>query len=523
MSQMFGWGMRLAGTGGQAGGGGSGAVGFLMSSRTVQAGFAAMNGSNGTTDLDSNTRSSHWNASGAAVNKLKLIYPGWWYSSNVSPAEQNAPNNFTITCAIEYPAGVFTPVTIGTIVAGTNTVSSEVTLSTPIPADTQFWVRTYVSVTAGQKWMLGYQINSNRGEACDRNTGIDKTTSGTITGTSNGCGPIAIVATNYSSGTPVSTRWAGFGDSSVEGATVSIQDINGNQGFVGHACTSNVPYMNIARGGAAAVATASAMTKRLDIMTLVGITDVVVGMGSNDVISNTGIAPSTVTTALQTIYSTITAAGFRVHACPLPPNVTTSLPSIYGVPGTTTASVWAAGNTSTRAIINQYIRTPNAAIFRFNDTSALVETSLDSGLFKTSADFTGGSANVRIPPPRPITIQVGSTTTSFNTDLIVGSGVTTNSLSAKLAAVYFTSGVLTGVARVISSNTLYGTVINTASAVASAPSAGDTAIIYEISLTTDGAHTTDTGHNSILALYYGGSWLWSDMLAQYIAGRNATA
>ena len=121
-------------------GGGGASDAILMSSRTVQPGYGAATGSNGTTDLDSNTRSSHFNDAGVSVTKVKLLLAGWYARSSALPVEVDAPNSVTYVQSIEYPAGTFSADVTTIVAPGDNAPSAEIALSVPIPAFAQFWV-----------------------------------------------------------------------------------------------------------------------------------------------------------------------------------------------------------------------------------------------------------------------------------------------------------------------------------------------------------------------------------------------
>lgn len=490
-------------------------VARLMSSRTVQPGYGAATGSNGTTDIDSNTRSSHFNELGVTVNKLKLLYANWYCRSGTTPAEVAGPNDFTVNASIEYPVGVFSASVPVVVTAGNNVFSAEITPSAPIPTGAQFWVRTFVQVTSGQKWQIGYAVNTGASflEASDRNTGTDLTQGGTISGSNSGCGPIAIVATNYL-GAPA-IAFAGFGDSLTEGGSVSIQDIHLNIGPAGFAMTGNAPYMNLGRGGLLTSASAASMAKRLDAMVKAGVTDVIVTLGTNDFQS--GGAVATLETDLQTTFDTIAAAGMRVRACTLPPNATftTGKPP---VPNSQVTTSWSsAGGASKRGLLNAWLRTANNSIYSVVDVGDQVETARDSGLWKTDADTT----NARILGPVNATVTGSPTTTVIPTDLVSGYGI--NHFSAHVSAVLFTSGVNNGLIRSVLSNTNNGASLTLSAALPSAPSAGDTMVIYRDPYTFEGTHTQAMGHNSILTTaYYGGSFVVADYIANLFFGRNAT-
>lgn len=283
---------------------------LLMGSRFNQMGFNGYTGSDGT-DTDSNSRISSFNETGATVTKLRAYFTNWMANAT---NEQNGYNSITITAALEYPAGTFTPILFGgasskLIAASDLTTESDELTGLSIPAGAQFWIRTYVSVSAGQKWVQGYQISSSLGEAADFTTGVDKTQAGTITNatsssTRRGYGPVAVKATGFS-GTPVAKAFAAVGDSLIMGSTDGNKDGHGNTGYFPRACTGNFPVINLGIAGTSAANNQSAnFTRRGDLLQKIGVTHIFCDWSINDVTASK-------TSSQMQGYATGIAANFK--------------------------------------------------------------------------------------------------------------------------------------------------------------------------------------------------------------------
>lgn len=296
---------------------------LLMSNRLNQMGYGGYAGSDGV-DTDSNSRLSFYNQTGTAVTRAVFYFANWMANAT---NEQAGFNPITVTAAVEYPAGTFQPVTFAgagfaALAVDALRASDEMTFATPIPAGAQYWVRTYVSVSAGQKWPQGYFINTARGEAADFATGADKTLSGTISNatgspTRRGFGPIGIKATGFA-GTPVRRAFASVGDSILMASSDGNFDGIGSTGWNGRALSGIFPHVNFAIAGTTAAGNVPAnFSRRLSALQAIGVTDVLVNYANNDLASTRTYAQ--VTADITAIVANLTGAGLRVHYCtPLP-------------------------------------------------------------------------------------------------------------------------------------------------------------------------------------------------------------
>jgi hypothetical protein len=290
---------------------------LLIGSRFNQMGFAGFVGSDGV-DTDSNTRIASWNETGATVTKLRAIFANWMANAT---NEQDGYNAITVTASIEYPAGTFTPLLFSGAASaslpasggGSLVESDELTLPTPIPASTQFWVRSHVAVSAGQKWVQGYLLAiSGLGEAADFSSGVDKTMGGTITNATPGAnrrgyGPVAVKATAFAE-TPVARAFVGVGDSRVMGSTDVLDPAatgHGNSGYFAKACAGRYPVLNLGIAGTQAQNNLPAnFVRRAALMARAGITHVFGNWSINDI--NAGRTGAQLSDNIATI-----AVGFK--------------------------------------------------------------------------------------------------------------------------------------------------------------------------------------------------------------------
>lgn len=299
---------------------------LLLSNRLNQMGFGGYAGSDGT-DTNGNTRISLFNETGATVTRIKLVFTNWRADATNEVAGYNT---IMVAGSFEYPAGTFNQLTFSGAASVSIPVdgiveSDELTLTTPFPNDAQGWARTYVSVSAGQKWPQGYLINTTRGEAADFATGVDKTMSGTIanaTPTANrrGFGPSAIRATAWT-GVIRKIAIASVGDSILMQAGDGNFDARGSGGWNGRAMSARCPHLNIAIAGTSAFNNQPAnFARRLALLKKSGATHILCNWGFNDI--SAGRLVTQIQADIQAIWNNWTAEGFKVIQCTISPRTT---------------------------------------------------------------------------------------------------------------------------------------------------------------------------------------------------------
>lgn len=117
---------------------------------------------------------------------LRLAYSNHYPASSGGAVETPGPNPITVKASIDYPTGVLFPVTFNgqttvTIQPGATVISDPVGID--LVKGTNFWTRTYVSVTSGQSFPRGaYATHSGNGEGHNYSSagGADVTTSGAV-------------------------------------------------------------------------------------------------------------------------------------------------------------------------------------------------------------------------------------------------------------------------------------------------------------------------------------------------------
>lgn len=437
--------------------------------------------SNGT-NTQQNMRSAHFNQSGVALDEVRVVYGGWY--TNVTNEVANA-NDYTVTASIEYPAGTFAQVTWGgatskVITAGDNIESDYASVSIPVGA--QFWVRTFVQVTAGQTWPLCRTLATALGEVCEfAVSGLaDKTMSGTITGTQQGLRPAAIVAPWKSGMKKVSM--AGLGDSIIYGSGDDLYDNRGNTSWIGRAASDNCPYLPIAVTGTtlANQVLTDKMNYRLDLMNKAGITHIVCNWGINDV----GSGFSTFQTNLNTLWATIKAAmpSVKLYHCTLGPRATASSNRNYYVNANQTPHADYNGSGATGNLINAYIRTAPSPLAGFIENADRLSKARDSGLWKNGTEQPGDAA---LMSADSCTVTGSPTTTNVPYTPLQPSGYylvgTSNYTTGALAGTFAGGSQFSSNASALT----YGS-----APLASAPAAGNLVTVYPAAsrATTDGLH-----------------------------------
>lgn len=361
---------------------------MYMASRLNLMGFGGIGFSNGT-DREAQTRLAFWNDTGAAVSKLKLIYPNWSMDATAETAGLNA---ITVSALVEYPAATFNPVlfdnglTTKAIAVDPNEVTQEITLSTPIPADAQAWVWTLVQVGATEKWPRGYVIRTANGEKSSSNAtpgtltlGVDFTNTGT-----GGFGPVGIVATGFT-GTPRKVAVVVVGDSLPMGSGDSPADgtARGSVGFYGKAAAGRCPLLNMGISGhTARFNVASASTRRLDLASKAAFTICIPAYGTNDL--GASRTQAQILADLQNIGNAYAALGLLVAVPTLTPKTTST--DSWQTEGNQTAAVtpagaWDGGASSRRSLANVLLRAKPAPFFDCIEVADAIETARDSGIW----------------------------------------------------------------------------------------------------------------------------------------------
>jgi hypothetical protein len=440
-------------------------------------GFGGAGVSNGT-NTTQNYRSYHFNDCGVAITNGAIMFSGWY--TNLTN-EQNMPNNYVVTAAIEYPVGVFTKITWGgqtscTVTPGANIVSDYVPIY--IPPDTAFYLRNFITVPSGDVWPLsGGTLLSE--DSCAVGVGLsDMTMGGTITGSYDGLRPSAFLSATRGA-RRISA--AGVGDSIMQGSGDVGFDSHGNIAWLGRACSGNSPYIMAAVGGttASASAEAGAFASRVQAFQMAGVTHVFCGYGVNDL--SEGSTPAELEADILILANQVVAANMKYIHTTLTPQAS-STQKWYNE-----SSQTIEGTSTYKIEVNEWIRTCPAPLFTYVENAFCVESSPNSTLWGTNP----GQNTPYLAPYDLWTVGAGATATSVPSNSTRPSSGTSYYLGG---SVLFMTGALAGTFAGISSYSLTGGTFTFAGSVLpEAPSAGDTFVAYP----TTSAPTGDGTHPSV--------------------------
>lgn len=318
------------------------------------------------------------------ISQLQVVF-GNWYVGNAG--DTGTGGTLTVTASVEYPAGTFNQLKFGgsatAVVPDLTTLTSDpLTLSTPVPNGTKFFVRFFLIGAAGVPYYGGNTQYVAGGDAFVFN-GTDQTMSGTVTDSGNGVGffPYAIVA--------ISSKRviALMGDSRVVGAGDQTLDATGDMGCFERPLAPTYATLNLSRaGGFTGDWLAGAAPKRLALAQAYA-TDAVCNYGINDLVS-LGSSPATLEANLVAIRAT--------------------LPTLRYFQGTIVVDAASTDNWATlanqtpvaananRVIVNNWIRPNTGGFTGVIELADVAESSRDSGKwkvdgtpFKYTSDGTG--------------------------------------------------------------------------------------------------------------------------------------
>jgi lysophospholipase L1-like esterase len=341
--------------------------------------------SNGT-DTGINTRSAHRDPQ--PIQTIEVVYAN--YAANGAAGETiTATGTYTLRAAVEYPSGSYWPLRFqgkrdATIEAGGVVTSARLSIPGGIPANTVFWVRTYVTVTSGDKWGSGWSVDSTAPwlEATEQSTSeSDLTTSGTITGTSGKpFRPIAIRSIR-----PADTlRLIGLGDSIIS-AVGDATDLR--RGWFGILTDQSVSAVRMGCSAEKLTSfTGGGMQARM-AATTPGCNVAICALGVNDVAGGSNLA--TIQARMQTLWEFLYRQGIKVWQTTITPYSVTTTDSYA-----TTTNQTVHSSNAVRVTVNDWLRglTPGtgggqylSGIVEFAD---VVESARNSGKWKVT-----GTAN----------------------------------------------------------------------------------------------------------------------------------
>ena len=327
---------------------------------------------------------------------------------NSGGGEVDGPNPITVRAAIEWASGLILPLRFN----GTrNAVIEPGGTATPDPlgitilAGQSYWVRTLVSVNAGEKWPL---LASRFGSAgiTQHSEYTDRTLSGTISDAAifRGYGPVQILAHPNTPGQPTiglpgDSIYAGSNDGDTGWPTRWLN---------GKFCMQNVSYSNSRLNHWGLPSTSNWRRAPL----LDPCTDILFGLAVNDFITGQVTTLAGIQERFIAAWSRWLAQGKRVHLSTI-------------LPATTSSNGWtnSAGQTplsweSLRVAANDWIRTTalSLGITTVIDAADVAETSRNSGIWKSTggawvadglhANAHGAQSIASALPPAPATLNL---------------------------------------------------------------------------------------------------------------------
>lgn len=333
--------------------------------------------SNGTTDLGETSRTKHY--ANENCDRLQLVY------GNMNPSGTAAPNTISVRASIEY-SGVIYPVYFDGVrtvqIAANGIVTSDPQAYLYIPKNSTYYVRTYVSVTSGEKWPRNFRYTEAADQVVVNQDYADVTT--TVTGIGQMFGPMATFG-QQRVGQPRTI--AICGDSISQGFGVTAPGVGPFlAAFDGTSLGSDfgkgVATLQLGLTGETAAQFGAAATRMHRQLLLGASTHVIYQYGINDVRGGS-VTFSSIQATTQAIWNMMQAMGLKIYACTLTPN-TTSTDSWATTGNQTLANT--TGNT-VRVAYNDWLRTIPSPLSGIIETADTCETSRNSGIWK--AGYTG--------------------------------------------------------------------------------------------------------------------------------------
>jgi lysophospholipase L1-like esterase len=317
-------------------------------------------------------RSAHYTRS--AVTQMKIITANW------SGPETASGATATVTASIEYPAGTFTQLKWSGATSATISNGGQVTsdyASVTVPTNTQFWIRQYLTCSAGTVCCVYQGNQTSIGDALVLGTSgvADQTMSGTVTdgGYFICVAPLAIIAPIKAPSICI------LGDSiSIGVNNVFVPNSTGDAGAIAPSIAPSFGYSGLGCNGDEATNFVSAHTNRVAVLQYCS--HIIVEYGTNDLYV-AGRTVGQLQTDLATIYG-YAPSGQVVFQTTLIPR-TNSTDSWSTTANQTTVGVAPVAAESLRVAFNDAVRAgtfgPNGGFF---DPTTVIETSLDSGIWK---------------------------------------------------------------------------------------------------------------------------------------------
>jgi hypothetical protein len=306
------------------------------------------------------------------ISALKIVGQNFLAGSG----DDGLGTSATIAASIEYPAGVFTQILFGgnssgTIANGRVIFSDEASISIPMGAT--FWIRQYVTASAGI--LFNRFTSHNLGDRMEVATsGLpDKTMGGTITDSGNSFSPLAVIGLTDQPSIIVIGDSIAFGAGDTDDAT-----FNGRMGIVCKAFPTTLAFCNLSSPDIQARYWLTDHAARKQILPYCS--HIICELGINDI--QAGQTPDQLISSLQAI-AALSAAKFIQ---------TTLIPFSDSTDGWATTANQTAKWLTQRNSFNIAVRAHAAGNSDYFDTAGPLEAVAGDGLWisKVSTPSPGG-------------------------------------------------------------------------------------------------------------------------------------
>lgn len=338
-------------------------------------------------------RKSYWAHPDGAISNIKTVDLNRWAASGQPATTYSAGAAHDIKRYIEYPAGVFYPVTWSgagtvTVASGARLVSDAVAGLT-IPAGAQFWIRT-VYLTSGTFPVMELPANATTIGVDDGSVSSDSGNSGTIpaSGSVNSRGCQAII------GDVAATAARSFviiGDSLTSGTgdTTSCGPLH-SSGWVARLLDQHGwPYMKWGRGGQSLQDQVTVSATMNADLALFGFSDVIIQSGIND-LSLQSRTKAQIEADIQTIIALSSIAGKRIWKATIGPRTTST--DAWATLANQTPAV--DGNMADLTGLNADIRAGLPGIYGVLEMADAAMSARDSNLHKAPPAGTADGVHV---------------------------------------------------------------------------------------------------------------------------------
>jgi lysophospholipase L1-like esterase len=333
-----------------------------------------------------NYRSAHWTKRGSRVSALKLVFVN---SSLTATGEAAGNAAHTVKASIEYNGATY-PVYFGfgnrtkTLAVDEQVTSDPVYVS--IPENTQFYVRTYVTVAVlGEKWPVAASAITGIGEGFSATTDKSDDVAYTTFSAASLYQPAAILGMCAEEAYNVVI----IGSSSAQGQGDTAEASHYDVGYLSRALSNQHGVLKLTRGSTTMnmFLTTPGYTRQLEFLNRVRPTHIIQQLGSNDLTSSASVA--TMKSRMADMWDILGSTGARILQCTYTP-VTTSTDNWATLENQTVVA-----SNDERIEVNEWLRSGaggSTAITGIVECCA-VESSLNSGKFKVTGSAGGYTAD----------------------------------------------------------------------------------------------------------------------------------